>query len=54
MSPLFGYFDPGAGSLLLQFVLGGTAGLLVFARYLWNQRPMILRGRKTDGSSAAS
>lgn len=54
MSPLFGYFDPGTGSLLAQLILGGTAGLLVFAKYLWNRRPMFLRGRKTGGSSGTS
>lgn len=26
------YTDPGAGSLLIQLLLGGVAGLLVFAR----------------------
>jgi hypothetical protein len=30
------YFDPGAGSLLLQALVGGGAGFLVFARYAWN------------------
>ncbi len=29
------YLDPGAGSLLLQAIVGGSAGLLVFARHLW-------------------
>ncbi len=54
MSPLFGYFDPGSGSLVLQLVLGGTAGFLVFAKYLWEQMPVIRRGRKGDGSSSQS
>lgn len=54
MSPQFGYFDAGSGSLLLQLILGGSAGLFVFAKYLWEQRPVLLRGRKTDGTSSAS
>ena len=29
------YFDPGAGSLLMQALVGGAAGLLVFGRYVW-------------------
>lgn len=29
---LLAYFDPGAGSLLLQALIGGGAGLLVFFR----------------------
>ncbi len=35
MSIVFAYFDPGAGSLLMQALVGGAAGLLVFGRYLW-------------------
>ncbi len=27
---IFAYIDPGTGSILLQAVLGGVAGLLVF------------------------
>lgn len=34
-SPLWAYFDPGSGSLVLQAVVGGAAGLMVFAKYLW-------------------
>ncbi|MCY2962606.1 MAG: hypothetical protein NT069_02965 [Planctomycetota bacterium] len=30
-----GYFDPGSGSMLVQVLVGGVAGALVFARYLW-------------------
>ncbi|HVW02925.1 MAG TPA: hypothetical protein VHB77_21375 [Planctomycetaceae bacterium] len=36
MEPLFAYFDPGAGSVLLQALVGGGAGLFVFAKYLLN------------------
>ncbi len=43
---VLGYFDPGSGSLLLQVIMGGTAGLLVFAKYLWEQAPGLLRRRK--------
>lgn len=28
------YLDPGAGSMLLQALIGGSAGLLVFVRHL--------------------
>jgi hypothetical protein len=51
MSPILGYFDPGSGSLLLQAILGGAAGLLVFAKYLWDR---IVRSRKVDGPSSDS
>ncbi|MGQ0634955.1 MAG: hypothetical protein ACT4QC_10115 [Planctomycetaceae bacterium] len=36
MNWMLAYFDPGSGSLLLQAVVGGSAGLLVFVKYLWN------------------
>lgn len=29
------YLDPGSGSLVLQALVGGSAGAVVFARYLW-------------------
>lgn len=31
------YLDPGSGSMLLQAIVGGSAGLVVFARYLWKR-----------------
>jgi hypothetical protein len=34
------YLDPGAGSLLMQALAGGSAGLIVFVRHLWNQWQM--------------
>lgn len=29
------YLDPGTGSMLLQAIVGGSAGLFVFARHVW-------------------
>lgn len=29
------YLDPGSGSLLLQALVGGSAGVMVLARYVW-------------------
>lgn len=48
MSALLAYFDPGSGSLLLQMLVGGSAGLFVFARYLWEAVPSFLRDRRTE------
>ena len=52
MSDLIGgslaYFDPGSGSLVLQAIVGGTAGLVVFARYLWETVPLLVRSRRTS------
>jgi hypothetical protein len=30
------YLDPGAGSLLLQALLAGGAGIVVFFKHLWH------------------
>ena len=30
-----GYLDPGTGSMLLQAIVGGSAGLIVLARHFW-------------------
>jgi hypothetical protein len=51
MSQLLAYFDPGSGSLLLQVLVGGSAGLVVFARYLWEAAPSLLKGRKHGEST---
>ncbi len=29
------YLDPGTGSMLLQAIVGGSAGLYVFVRHMW-------------------
>ena len=39
------YLDPGAGSVLTQLVLGGTAGLIVVFKLYWH-RIRDLFGRK--------
>jgi hypothetical protein len=36
MVTILAYFDPGSGSLLMQAIVGGAAGLAVFGKYLWN------------------
>jgi hypothetical protein len=48
---ILAYFDPGPGSLLVQAILGGAAGLFVFGKYLWNSafRGSQNRNRKTPG-----
>lgn len=37
INPLLAYFDPSAGSLLLQALVGGFGGVVVLGRYLWMQ-----------------
>ena len=33
---MFAYLDAGSGSLLLQALIGGVAGLVVFMKYRWS------------------
>ena len=35
--PVHAYLDPGSGSMLLQLVLGGFAGLVVIAKLYWRR-----------------
>lgn len=51
MNALLAYFDPGAGSLLLQALVGGVSGLVVVARYAWLS--LLTRGQssKSDDST---
>lgn len=37
MNVVLAYFDPSAGSLLLQAVAAGFGGIVVLGRYLWTQ-----------------
>jgi hypothetical protein len=43
---LLAYFDPGSGSLLVQALVGGMAGILVFAKFLWDSAPRLFRSRQ--------
>jgi hypothetical protein len=33
---ILGYLDAGTGSLVLQLLVGGIGGLVVFVKYRWN------------------
>ncbi|MDG5467933.1 hypothetical protein P9J64_06285 [Deltaproteobacteria bacterium IMCC39524] len=35
--PAHAYLDPGAGSLILQVILGGIAGIAIFVKLFWNR-----------------
>lgn len=34
-SPAYAYLDPGTGSMLLQLLLGGVAGLMAIGKLYW-------------------
>ena len=47
------YLDPGSGSLLLQALAGGVAGIVVAGKLYWGRLLRLLRLRRDepDGSS---
>jgi len=46
---IFAYLDPGTGSLLLQLLVGGLAGVAAFARFRWGTvKAWFRRGEKTE------
>jgi len=40
------YLDPGAGSMILQMILGGLAGVSLFVRLFWKRIKMTVLNRK--------
>ncbi len=43
---VFGYLDPGTGSMLVQLVVGGLAAIAVTAKFYWRRLLVFLRIRK--------
>ena len=52
-SAAYAYLDPGSGSMLLQLVLGGLAGLAVIAKLYWH-RLLGLFGRHSPQEESES
>ncbi|MFZ5876950.1 MAG: hypothetical protein ACOYXU_11155 [Nitrospirota bacterium] len=42
------YLDPGSGSMLLQLLLGGVAGLAVVVKLFWRRLLAFFGVKKTD------
>lgn len=36
-TPAYAYIDPGSGSMMLQLLLGGMAGVMVLVRLYWSR-----------------
>lgn len=49
MTTILAYFDPGSGSMLVQVIAGGAAGLFVFGKYLWETFSMKFRNASGSG-----
>ena len=39
--PAYAYLDPGSGSMMLQLLLGGIAGLFVIFKLYWRRLLMV-------------
>ena len=48
---MLAYLDPGAGSMILQALAGGVAGLVVFGRIYWGRIKRALRFGRDDATS---
>ena len=50
VGPMMGYLDPGAGSMLLQAIAAGTAGVIVVTKMYWARVKRLLRiGKRSPG-----
>ena len=45
---MFGYLDPGTGSMLVQLVVGGVAAAAVTAKFYWRRLLVLVRIRKPE------
>jgi len=43
------YVDPGSGSMILQIILGGIAGLLLIIKFYWDRFLKMVKIRKKKG-----
>lgn len=50
-APALAYLDPAAGSLILQVILGGVAGLIVLLKLYWRRLRGFLGFAKDGGDS---
>jgi hypothetical protein len=48
-SPAYAYLDPGTGSIILQMLLGGVAGVALVGKLYWHKlRSLIGAGRPVE------
>ena len=52
-SNAYAYIDPGSGSLILQLILGGVAGLVVIIKLYWDRFLTMFRIRKKECARGA-
>ena len=47
-TPAYAYIDPGSGGMMMQLLLGGTAGIVVLLRLYWRRFTTFIGVRKAD------
>ncbi|MEE9397214.1 MAG: hypothetical protein V3V31_09410 [Methylococcales bacterium] len=52
MQPAYAYLDPGTGSMILQIILGGVAGIMVAGKVFWHQLLTFFGIRKPSSDPA--
>ena len=50
----FAYLDPGTGSIILQVLLGGVAGLLLAGKLYWHRLLVMFGIRREEATTPAS
>ena len=45
-NPAYAYLDPGTGSMILQLLLGGAAGVLIIGKLYWQRFMDLFAKRK--------
>jgi len=48
---MLGYLDPGAGSMILQALAGGVAGVVVVGKLYWGRIKRVLRLGRSDAAA---
>ncbi len=51
-SPVYAYLDPGAGSMLLQILVGGFAAVGMIGKLYWHKVSALFRARGADGDES--
>lgn len=46
-TPAYAYLDPGTGSMILQALLGGAAGVAIAGKFYW-RRLLVMVGLRTE------
>lgn len=49
--PAFAYLDPGSGSMILQLLLGGVAGVVMVIKLYWHSFLNIFKNKKSAEST---